>query len=78
MAVLADEGIRSALTGDSGVDVSRALVVAVKSLTDWPVDAFFAELDGDSEVVGWVQGNSVGVVSGQGAGDDGDFRANIS
>jgi hypothetical protein len=72
-----DEEIRSDLIGDSGTGVSRALVLAVKSLTEWPVDAFFVDVGDDREMVGWIQGNLVGVVSAEGAGDKGEVRGNL-
>ena len=72
-----DEEIRSDLIGDSGTGVSRALVLAVKSLTEWPVDAFFVDVGDDREMVGWIQGNLVGVVSAKGAGDEGEVRGNL-
>ena len=55
-----DEEIRSDLIGDSGTGVSRALVLAVKSLTEWPVDAFFVDVGDDREMVGWIAAPSSG------------------
>jgi len=72
-----DEEIRSDLIGDSGTGVSRALVLAVKSLTEWPVDAFFVDVGDDREMVGWIKGTLVGFVNAEGAGDEGEVRGNL-
>lgn len=66
--VATDEEIKSALAGDTGRAVSVGLVLAVKSLTDWPVDAIAVDLDHEArrQTVVWLQGDSVGVVVADG------------
>jgi hypothetical protein len=76
--MVTDEQIKSDLVGDSGIGVTRALVMAVKSLTRWPVDAFFADgLGTDQEIVGWIQGDLLGVIRGEGVVDEGHLRADL-
>jgi hypothetical protein len=58
------EGIRNDLIGGAGKDVSPGLVLALKSLTAWPVTAFAVDLkDTRDQSVVWVEGNAIGMLT---------------
>jgi hypothetical protein len=58
------EEIRNDLIGDAGKDVSPGLVLALNSLTDWPVDAFSVDLkDFRDQSVVWITGNAIGMLT---------------
>jgi hypothetical protein len=62
-----DAEIKSELAGTTGRDISAALVRAVGSLTDWPVDAFAVDLqDTANQWVVWLRGQSVGILTAKG------------
>jgi len=63
--------LRDDLVGKSGAQVSMAFVVAVRSFTRWPVDAFVTHIDTSSELqtIYWIQGNSIGRLTATGTGD---------
>ncbi|MEH3141169.1 MAG: hypothetical protein PGN37_13510 [Mycobacterium kyogaense] len=66
-----DAELRSDLIGHAGRDISHPLLLAVKSLTNWPVDEFALDLrEPDDQWVAWLQGGAVGFVSGKGPFND--------
>jgi len=59
-----DSDMKSALIGDVGTDVLPGLLLALKSLTAWPVDAFAVDLkDSRDQSVVWIQGNAIGILT---------------
>lgn len=54
--------IRRALVGDSGIAITLEFVLAIRSFTRWPVDAFAVDVDQQRNVQTfyWLQGGSIG------------------
>jgi hypothetical protein len=74
----ADEVMKTALVGDNGTGVSLGLLLALKSLTVWPVDAFAVDLkDIRNQSVVWVQGNAIGMVTGTDNFDEPTLKASV-
>jgi hypothetical protein len=70
-AVVEIKELRDDLVGKSGAQVSMAFVLAVRSFTRWPVDAFVTHIDTSKEVqtIYWIQGNAIGRLTATGSGD---------
>jgi hypothetical protein len=70
-AVVEINELRDDLVGNSGAQVSMAFVLAMRSFTRWPVDAFATHIDSSKEVqtVYWIQGNAIGRLTATGSGD---------
>jgi hypothetical protein len=69
--VVTEDEIKNDLVGNVGNGVSQALVLALRSLTDWPVDAFSVDIkDAAKQTVAWVEGGSIGTLTAtRGFGD---------
>jgi hypothetical protein len=76
--VASDDQIRSDVIGNAGADISRALLLTLKSVTNWPVDEFCGDLkDIDNQSVTWIDGQAIGILTATGTFENPDLKAVI-
>lgn len=70
--------IKREIIGDGTKGASDALALSLQSLTDWPVDAFSADLsDTNNQSVAWIEGGVIGRITATGTYDDHELDAVI-